>query len=208
MNSQASNLFLLMICIINVVKAESECLFEDKTWGSEGQLVILPQVSFEQCVNELLHNEEGKALTYYRSNKINRLQDLCIIFGNLDGDRSCTDCTSIKVDDSNICGCNNIDGECQIEDGNFIGGRSATSEFQCWLNCVSNKACNWYTWYSLDNEDISNECFLLKSCQTNNQCNGGCYSGQVYCDERTTITPDTTTTKGISYNRFALILNT
>ena len=193
MNTKGINLVLITFCIINVINAETGCFIEEKTWSSEGQLEILPHVSFEQCVNALLQNEDGQALTFYRSNKINRLQDLCVIIGNLDEERACTDCTSIKVDDSNNCGCNIVDGECQIEEDNFIGVKFATSKFQCWLNCVSNEACKYYTWYSLDNEDISNECFEFDSCDTVNQCNGGCYTSQVHCEEPTTITTDTTT---------------
>ena len=75
----------------------------------------------------------------------------------------------------------------------FNGVKFATSEFQCWLNCVSNEACKYYTWYSLDNEDISNECFEFDSCDTVNQCNEGCYTSKVHCEEPTTITSDTTT---------------
>ena len=193
MNTKAINLVLITFCIINVIKAETGCFIEEKTWSSEGQLEILPHISFEQCVNALLQNADGQALTFYRSNKINRLQDLCIIIGSLDEERACTDCTSVKLDYSKNCSCNNVDGECQIGESNFIGVKFATSEFQCWLYCVSNEDCKYYTWYSLDNEDISNECFEFDSCDTVTQCNGGCYTSQVHCKELTTITSDTTT---------------
>ena len=183
MNTLAINLILLTICIINVIRAENKCFLEEQTWSSEGQLEILPQVSFEQCIDALLHNENGQGLTFYRSNKFNRFQDLCIIFGKIDEEHACTDCTSIKLDDSNNCGCNTVDGECQIEDGNFIGGKFANSEFQCWLDCVANTACKYYTWFGPENEDVTNECFLFLSCLTVNQCNGDCYVGQVHCDE-------------------------
>ena len=84
MNTLAINLILLTVCIINVIRAENKCFLEEQTWSSEGQLEIIPQVSFEQCIDALLHNENGQGLTFYRSNKFNRFQDLCIIFGNID----------------------------------------------------------------------------------------------------------------------------
>ena len=65
---------------------------------------------------------------------------------------------------------------------------------QCWLQCSINDRCKYYTWFSNENEDVSDECLLFSSCQTINECNGGCYVGQVDCNEPTTMTTDTTTT--------------
>ena len=92
------------------------------------------------------------------------------------------------------CQCNQVEGECQIKDDNFIEGIPAKSEFHCSLYCSSNDKCKYYTWFSSENEDIFNECFLFSSCQTVNGCNGGCYVGGVNCHQPTTITPEITTT--------------
>ena len=92
----------------------------------------------------------------------------------------------------------NIEGECQIEEDNFLQALFAKSELQCWLQCSINDHCKYYTWFSNENEDVSDECLLFSSCQTINDCNGGCYFGQVEdCYETTTLTPDTTTTSNL-----------
>merc|ERR1719369_335530 len=106
---------------------------------------------------------------------MSRFENVCIIFAILEGEQSCTNCISIRAGDE--CQCDHVDGECQIENNNFIGGTLAKSEFQCWLQCTANDECIYYTWFSPENEDISNECFLFSSCRIVKECNGGCYVG-------------------------------
>ena len=85
-----------------------------------------------------------------------------------------------------------------VYEDNFLQALSAKSELQCSLQCSINDHCKYYTWFSNENEDVSDECLLFSSCQTINDCNGGCYFGQVEdCYEITTLTPDTTTTPNL-----------
>ena len=85
------------------------------------------------------------------------------------------------------CHCNQIEGECNIDENNFISASLAKSDFECWLQCSINAQCKFYTWFSSENDDVSNECILFSSCQTINECNGGCYIGGVDCHQPTTI---------------------
>ena len=71
-------------------------------------------------------------------------------------------------------------------------------KLQCSLQCSINDRCKYYTWFSNENEDVSDECLLFSSCNAIHDCNGGCYFGQVEdCHEITTLTPDTTTTPNL-----------
>ena len=186
---------LITIFLVGTIKAKNDCVSEEKTWSIEGQLEFLPQSTLQECLNAFLQNQDGQALTYFGNHEDSRFDQVCIIFGKLDGERSCTNCLSIKGDYTNDnCLCNQVEGECQIEEDNFLQALSAKSELQCSLQCSINDRCKYYTWFSNENEDVSDECLLFSSCQTINECNGGCYVGQVDCNEPTTMTTDTTTT--------------
>ena len=190
--------YLVAISLVGSIKAKNDCVLEEKTWSIEGQLEFLQQVTLQECLAAFLESQDGQALSYFGNYKY-RFDKVCIIFGNLDGERSCTNCISIKGDyTNNNCRCNQLEGECQIEEDNFLQALLAKSEFECWLQCSINDHCNYYTWFSPENEDVSDECLLFSSCQTINECNGGCYVGQVDCYEPTTMTTDTTTTPTIT----------
>ena len=191
--------YLIAISLVSTIKAKNDCVSEDTTWSIEGQLEFLPQVTLQECLNAFLQNQDRQALTYFGNHENSRFDQVCIIFGKLDGERPCTDCISVKGDNANNnCHCNQGEGECQIEENNFLQALFAESELQCWLQCSINNHCKYYTWFSNENEDVSDECLLFSSCQTINDCNGGCYFGQVEdCYEITTLTPDTTTTPNL-----------
>ena len=191
--------YFIAIFLVGTTKAKNDCILEEVTWSIEGQLEFLPQSTFQECLNAFLQNQDGQGLTYFGNHEDSRFDQVCIIFGKLDGERSCTNCLSIKGDYTNDnCLCNQVEGECQIEEDNFLQALSAKSELQCWLQCSINDHCKYYTWFSNENEDVSDECLLFSSCQTINDCNGGCYFGQVEdCHEITTLTPDTTTTPNL-----------
>ena len=192
--------YIIAISLVSTIKAKNDCVLEATTWSIEGQLEFLPQVTLQECLDAFLQNQDGQALTYFGNHEHSRFDQVCIIFGKLDGIRSCTDCISVKGDNANDnnCHCNKVEGECQIEEDNFLQALFAKSKLQCWLQCSINDHCKYYTWFSNENEDVSDECLLFSSCQTINDYNGGCYSGQVEdCHEITTLTPDTTTTPNL-----------
>ena len=199
--------YLIAISLVSTIKAKNDCVLEATTWSIEGQLEFLPQVTLQECLDAFLQNQDGQALTYFGNHEHSRFDQVCIIFETLDGERSCTNCISVKGDiANNNCHCNQVEGECQIDENNFLQALFAESELQCWLQCSINDHCKYYTWFSDENEDVSDECLLFSSCKAINDCNGGCYFGQVEdCHEITTLTPDTTTTPdlptGKNYSR-------
>ena len=96
-----------------------------------------------------------------------------------------------------------LKGECEIRGGNFIDGVRAESEFECFLQCSATDNCNYYTWFSKENEEIYEECFLFSSCENINSCEAGCYVGSLNCEE-----PKTTTTFKPTYMSTTTILTT
>ena len=188
--------YLIAISLVGTIKVKNDCVSEATTWSIEGQLEFLPQVTLQECLDTFLKNQDGQALTYFGNHEYSSYDNICIIFGILDGERSCTDCLSIKGDFTNDnCRCNQAEGECQIEENNLLQALFAETEFQCWLQCSINEGCKYYTWFSVVIEVLPYECLQFSSCQTVNECNGeGCYVAQVEdCYEYTSITPDTTT---------------
>ena len=82
------------------------------------------------------------------------------------------------------CICFQQEGECAIDGNNIIGGAQGKSEFECFLQCSVLDDCKYYTWFSQENPDIYEECFLFSSCNTVNPCNGGgCYIGSIDCNQ-------------------------
>ena len=192
--------YLIATSLVSTIKAKNDCVSEATTWSIEGQLEFLPQVTLQECLDTFLQNQDGQGLTYFSNHEYSSYDNICIIFGILTGERSCTDCLSIKRDFTNDnCRCNQVEGECQIKENNLLQALFAKSEFQCWLECSINDRCKYYTWFSVENEVLPDECLLFSMCQTINECNGGgCYVAQVEdCYEITTVTPDTTTTPNL-----------
>ena len=51
-----------------------------------------------------------------------------------------------------------------------LRGLYAESELDCILECSIEEECNFYTWYSLANQEISYECFMFSSCDVVDDC--------------------------------------
>ena len=86
----------IIACFGTAIMAKNSCVMEEKTWSVKGQLEFLPNFSLKECISAFVQNTDGQALTYFGSQSLNRFENVCIIFGSLDGERSCTDCISIK----------------------------------------------------------------------------------------------------------------
>ena len=193
MTIQSINFVVLVIFVISLVNCENECLQRERTWSTDGQIELLAQVSIEQCYDALLESQDGVALTYFKPDENNRYENICVIFGSLDGGRSCTDCISLKKDFEGHCNCFQYNYECKMESDNFLDGFVAYSEAECLVKCLETDQCYGYTWYTPENEDLSNECFLLSSCQFLVPC-GGCCGGIANGDSIPTTTTAKTTT--------------
>ena len=185
--------FAVFTIVINLVNCEYDCLQRERTWSTDGQIELLAQVSIEQCYDALLKNQDGVALTFFKPDENNRYENICVIFGSLDGGRSCTDCISLKKDFDAHCNCFQYNYECKMESDNFLDGFVAYSEAECLVRCLATDQCYGYTWYTPENEDLANECFLLSSCQFLVWC-GGCCGGIANGDSIPTTTTAKTTT--------------
>ena len=135
-----------------------------------------------------------KGYTWYGDLK--RFKNVCILYEELIGQYECSDCVSGIKNDLASCICNQKQGQCNIDGDNFIDAIHIESEIECFLECSAVEDCNYYTWYSLENEAVHQECILLSSCQNVEPCSNGCFVGSVSdCSETsTTNIPKTTTT--------------
>ena len=123
-------------------------------------------MTWNQCINLFLQNHEAKGFTYYESNH-DRLSNVCILFEKLKNKHECKTCISAKKAESDEnCICNQQEGECEINGENIITGAHAKSEFECFLQCATHNECEFYNWFSKENENVKEECFLFSSCQT------------------------------------------
>ena len=82
---QLINFVVFVIFVISFVSCENECLQRERTWSTDGQIELLAQVSIEQCYDALLKSQDGVALTFFKPDKNNRYENICVIFGSLDG---------------------------------------------------------------------------------------------------------------------------
>ena len=103
-----------------------------------------------------------------------RFRDVCTLFENLTiGDYECSDCISGEKQDLETCICDQKEGECLINNDNFITWAHSESELDCFLVCLAMKDCNYYNWFSSENEEIHQQCLLLSSCDSVDSCTSG-----------------------------------
>ena len=160
--------------------AGNNCFKSGITWSTDGQLDFIPGViSVEDCVRICLETDNCKGYTWY--GEIKRFKDVCTLFDNLDGDYECTDCISGQKDDLETCICEQKEGQCEINDNNFITAYHSESELDCFLECSAMNVCKYYTWFSSENEEIHQQCLFFSSCESIQSCSSGCFVGGVDC---------------------------
>ena len=59
-------------------------------------------------------------------------------------------------------------GDCDVIDNNYIGSKDTTSEFGCFIACVTTEDCNYYNWFT----DLYHRdgCSLFSVCDTVSPC--------------------------------------
>ena len=55
----------------------------------------------------------------------------------------------------------------------LMAASHSESEFDCFLKCSAIKECKYYTWFSLQNEEVRQECLLFSSCDSVDSCSTG-----------------------------------
>ena len=64
-----------------------------------------------------------------------------------------------------------------------------TSEVACASQCFQSSECNYYSWYSPNNQGLKDACALLKGCLERTG-NPNCHSGPMDCSDTEVILPD------------------
>ena len=122
---------IVTFCLIEFINGDNNnCILEGQTWSTEGQMDILAEVTYKQCITAFIQNSDARGFTWYGDEEI-RFKDVCVIFGSLEEQHECTGCISVKKpEDNDYCFCFQQEGECEISENNFIDGYRAESEFQ------------------------------------------------------------------------------
>ena len=94
----------------------------------------------------------------------------------------CTDCISGRKPDQRF-------GQCSTAENDLIEASHSESEFHCFTKCAAIKECKYYTWFSLENEQLHQECLLFATCENVEPCEKGCYIGSMECGKNQLITP-------------------
>merc|ERR1712008_414740 len=76
-----------------------------------------------------------------------------------------------------------------IGENNLLSATHSESEFDCFLQCSATEQCKYYTWFSLENEEVHQECLFFSTCESVESCSNGCYVGGVDCGDGPTPTP-------------------
>merc|ERR1712156_964527 len=197
-------IFFISTNFLSVLSSNS-CFNEGKTWITDGQLDFIPGVtSAQDCVKMCFENNDCNGYTWFGDINV-RFKNVCTLFKTLEQEYECSDCISGIKPDLETCTCEQKNGQCSISD-NFIAASHSESEFDCFLKCSAIKECKYYTWFSLQNEEVRQECLLFSSCDSVDSCSIGCYIGGVDCGDEppvtttpapVTTTPAPTTTKPV-----------
>ena len=173
--------FCIFFISFQLIKAD-ECFKNGETWNLDGQIGAIPQItSVADCITACIANDQCNGYTWYGSDEVERIKNLCILFDALDGTYACENCVSGKTRDAENCFCMQEQGECLITDNNLMSIDSAKNELECLIKCYGTEGCFFYTWYGPDNEAIKNGCFLFSECDNIEPCGTGCNVGQINC---------------------------
>lgn len=154
----------------------SSCLRPDVTWGSEGEIDVIPGVpSPELCQQLCQRNESCQAITWLDEN-FPVVPLSCTLFAELDKEISCSNCVSGE----SRCSCA-IPGECGMQDHNVVDIHPGVQSIQeCQALCEKKKSCELYTYLGQENA-FSKMCVLYSSCpEFINNCTD-CFTGKNEC---------------------------
>ena len=175
------NLFVTFVIITFIGQICSQvlpCFEQGSTWSAQGQLEVIVEVESDiSCYSLCKAREECLGFTWYGSSTESKINNVCVLFHTLEDSEDCQQCISGVKD---RCTCSQPK-ECVTFENNFLGAVSANSENGCLTACRNLEGCNFYTWYSPENNFIKNECFLFSKCSQTTDCPQGCYTGSKDC---------------------------
>ena len=113
--------------------------------------------SIEDC-NQLCLNQKGCGyVTYYDENS-DPVSHVCMLFKFCDQTRSCTRCITEWVG----CDRNCLKSNVGTLDENIISVKPWTTSFKdCRKYCADIEGCSWFTYFTHDDKNFSEHCFLL-----------------------------------------------
>jgi len=127
--------------------------------------------------------------------------DACVLYNSTEGPLECQHCVSGPP----LCLCS-YQGQCQVEEDNFLGVEQNVDETECQQICSENDQCEFYSWFS-DSSPLSHLCMLFSSCSDTDLLCYGCFTGPSECPDlmptstggpttpmTTTVSPTTTST--------------
>merc|ERR1719270_412181 len=198
MSSFKVNVILISILSPSLVSSNN-CFNEGKTWNTDGQLDFIPGVtSVQDCVKMCFENNNCKGYTWFGNvGNFARFENVCTLFETLKDEYECSGCISGTKADLDTCICDQMSGQCSIGDSNLLAATHSESEFDCFLKCSAIEQCKYYTWFSLENEEVHQECLFFSTCESKEPCKNGCYIGGVDCNDvppSNTPTPPSPTT--------------
>merc|ERR1712241_1392354 len=194
LNMASCNKVIVIFASLLSIVSSNNCFNEGKTWNTDGQLDFIPGVtSVQDCVKMCFENNACNGYTWF-GDTVTRFKDVCTLFETLDDEYECLDCISGTKADLETCICDQKSGQCSIEDANFIDASHSESEFDRFLKCSAIKDCKYYTWFSLENEEVHQECLFFSTCETVESCSVGCFVGGVDCNVPPTPTTPAPTT--------------
>merc|ERR1711971_204086 len=191
-------IYIASITLLSAVSVSgNNCFNEGTTWNTDGQLDFIPGVtSVQDCVRECFENDNCIGYTWFGDVggvDITRSKNVCTLFVTLEDEYECSDCISGTKADLDTCICDQMSGQCKIGENNLIAATHSESEFDCFLQCSAIEQCKYYTWFSLENEEVHQECLFFSTCESVESCSNGCYVGGVDCGDGPTPMPTPTT---------------
>lgn len=135
--------------------------------------------SIEDC-HQLCLDQKGCSYVSYYGENSNPVSHVCMLFKFCDQTASCTSCITEWVG----CDRNCLKSNVGTLDENIISVKPWTTSFKdCRKYCADTDGCSWFTYFTHDDENFSEHCFLLseEGEQNSDEDCDTCISGPATC---------------------------